>query len=99
MSQHTPGPHYVERIDTPQFGDDEAYEIRTDPRPQHGALLATVHLQGGRTRANANLYAAAPDLLEALEDCLEGMREQGVELCEHITVAKARAAIAKARGE
>lgn len=47
--------------------------------------------------ANANLIAAAPKLYEALCECLEHMEwstEQGRQACE-----KARAALAKARGE
>lgn len=50
-------------------------------------------------RANAHLISAAPDLLEALKDCLacwpHDFNSHGEELAE----AKARAAIAKAEGK
>lgn len=55
-----------------------------------------------RRQANARLIAAAPDLYEALAECLEG-----IELCTpdapepmpDSIIGKARAALAKARGE
>lgn len=47
-----------------------------------------------QTEANARLIAAAPDLLEALEQCVEKLWTTDKE-----TVEKARAAIAKARGK
>jgi hypothetical protein len=45
-------------------------------------------------RANANLIAAAPDLLEALEDIIASQSA----ILDELT-AKARAAIAKAKGD
>lgn len=47
------------------------------------------------TAANASLIAAAPDLLEALETCIDYGSMTGGEWVSD----KARAAIAKARGE
>ena len=44
--------------------------------------------------ANARLIAAAPDLLEALEALIEDQRDASLPV-----LAKARAAIAKAKGE
>ncbi|NVD44355.1 hypothetical protein [Qipengyuania atrilutea] len=51
---------------------------------------------GSESLANARLIAASPDLLEALEECL---REHGGFTIKGECERKARAAIAKARGE
>lgn len=66
-------------------------------------LIATTagspaHLGPGhanRDKANAHLIAAVPELLEALEACLDYGSMTGAEWVKE----KARAAIAKARGE
>ncbi len=50
----------------------------------------------GRTNANARLIAAAPDLLEALSEIIN---DGGKFVMTNETHRKARAAIAKARGE
>ena len=50
------------------------------------------------TLANARLICAAPDLLEALEDLLIRVADDEEYGPEH-AITKARAAIAKARGE
>ncbi len=78
-------------------GQDAPYTIRCGDR-----AIATVRQQVG-AKANANLMAAAPELLEALEGVLHWLWETGVEIptvqgepsCEELA---ARAAIAKARG-
>ena len=67
--------------------DDHHYEVLTDD-------LETVAII--ENEANARLIAAAPDLLEALES-LCGHTDEGMMFSER--AAKARAAIAKARGE
>lgn len=70
-----------------------------------GYSLARVFSQGHDGEANARLIAAAPELLEALEEAEYRLRElahqvwpQGVSYYEP-AVVKARAAIAKAKGE
>lgn len=54
---------------------------------------------GGLQEANARLIAAAPDLLEALEDMLEdfGLNYMDFDAYDAVT-SKAKAAIAKATG-
>jgi len=47
----------------------------------------------------ANLIAAAPDLLEALEVCLSLIKKNGNEWTDSLTIGLAEQAIAKARGE
>lgn len=89
---HTPGPWHW-----------EADEVKGDPtgrvRYQVTSLGKTVtriycsSFEGGQTNAiyDAMLIAAAPDLLEALEQALPDLHGEWL--------LKARAAIAKARGE
>lgn len=51
-------------------------------------------------RADANLMAAAPELLEALQDCVEWLEINAYSgTAEHAAIENARAAIAKALGE
>lgn len=49
------------------------------------------------TSANARLIAAAPDMLEALKECLEAFAALGIDAT--LPVLHARAAIAKAKGQ
>lgn len=68
---------------------------RLHPNNDDGSYL---NLSGFCSEADARLIAAAPDLLEALEDALEYMTDHWDEYDDCGKVAKARAAIAKARG-
>lgn len=81
---HTPGPWLTYR---PASG---GYWIVTT----NGARIGSAHLLQGRTvgAANANLMAAAPELLEALEGVLRVADRETDEF------DAARAAIAKATG-
>jgi hypothetical protein len=86
MSKHTPGPWIVAR----------------DMRGTGNMLVDGVVNAEGRGIANcgtngegnARLIAAAPDLLEALESLLNDQRDASLP-----ALVRARAAIAKARGE
>src|SRR5690606_2674260 len=108
MSAYTPGPW---------FHDGNGNVWRRDPKDlyQNGGTvaddkpLATIHkgwhhdgAEGYPVEANARLIAAAPELLEALEDLASlaeaAMREVG-EYDIEAELADARAAIAKATGE
>jgi hypothetical protein len=66
-------------------------------RVVHGEHNTTV-ADGIVTHSYANLIAAAPELLEALECALETLENEGVCGPECLSCASARAAIAKARG-
>lgn len=101
MSAHTPGPwSFIERKPTHECYGKSAIEclIRVGEGPLAGNVLAIVGLGGkGATsyqlddvRANANLIAAAPDLLAALNRLLDGFSPEAV--------AQANLAIAKAEG-
>ena len=97
MIKHTPGPW--NRIK----GDRNVYSAA-------GTVCKTPAILGGGSaatnwEANARLIAAAPDLLEALEDALSDydawMKDADVTPNESLLAwtNKARSAIARARGE
>lgn len=106
-AQYTPGPLAVE---APPWGDnDYSTEVVVPGRAgQFGTSVATCHhnwrdavagerkISWAEAQANARLYAAAPELLEALEAMLE---MHGSDIEETAARTKARAAIAKARSQ
>ena len=99
MSDATPGPWRVGR------------GAQSDPFAIEAVTVTVAHVKGRRLdpktiEANARLIAAAPELLAALEDCEERMeraRRIADDLCPGqwgiLEASKARAAIAKAKGE
>lgn len=100
-TQHTPGP-WVARLIEPQEWEIDA--PNGDPTIGHKVWsgLAVVygseeHKIQGRcvSEANAHLIAAAPKLYEALLECLECE----FAVTDKAAIEKARAALAKARGE
>ena len=66
MTMHTPGPWRVSSRDA----YSEAHHVETETNPSQG--LATITMLPNAL-ANAQLMAAAPDLLAALEDAQEVM--------------------------
>jgi len=104
-TKHTPGPWFCdERSD----GDSKRY-VLSESAPFPGSV-AFVCLDISEAEANARLIASAPDLLDALEYIYNANRPTSYaympELHEltsaqfdALIVEKARAAIAKARGE
>lgn len=114
---HTPGPLTVRQAKGPVDGEfDCAIVAVIDGQPQ---VIGEAFGRSSETarppaRANATLWAAAPELLEALESIMESFPgEESKCLYDHrgicqehflqprgeCGVALARAAIAKARGE
>jgi hypothetical protein len=90
---HTPGPWKAW-----QPRGDESVPVRTDGL---GITIAYVH-QGAVTdaQANARLIAAAPDLLIAVQRCLNFIEGTEAEFGEEFECGNiARAAIAKAEGQ
>lgn len=71
MSKHTPGPYFVTERDT---------IISNDLLDPDKGTIAAVRVLGGspekiaETRANAHLFAAAPDMLAALEETITRLR-------------------------
>ncbi|MFA5379870.1 MAG: hypothetical protein WC455_29190 [Dehalococcoidia bacterium] len=89
-SKHTPGPW---GIDINSVGE---YLISAGPIGTPVDYLAVI-TNRKRSKANARLIAAAPELLEALAFCVEALEVEAPIYRDHI--AQARAAIAKAKGE
>jgi hypothetical protein len=92
MAEHTPGPWKVEPMDNTD--DDEkasGFAYLVGPEPAYDGWVPPVEW---RFRiADARLIAAAPDLLAALEDVLDG-----VPIPKDV-IERACAAIAEAKGE
>lgn len=89
-TKHTPGP-WIFYADTPST--DPNWHIVTTANRM--VVLANVHIEPGNETAlaNARLIAAAPELLEQLQEMVRLAEHEGWEGFE-----KARAAIAKATG-
>ena len=81
QTQHTPGPYYVH---LPGGADAGCRTIRTEEGRTHGGYNGTevAYTPGLHNddvdKANAHLFAAAPQLLEALEAVKEVRSENGV---------------------
>ena len=91
MSKFTPGPWHYEGLHV-WAGDDPANGAIT----QGGCGCCNGMRDGVYEEADARLIAAAPDLLEALIDAVCALECCGK---DYPAAEKARAAIAKARGE
>jgi hypothetical protein len=95
--KHTPGPWKVVDCD---YGDLEIHGGKTE------SLVTCMNIHNPYNENNALLIAAAPDLLEALEELLEAYapsanntaKKEGFESL-HSSVKKAIRATIKARGE
>lgn len=94
MSKHTPGPWEIE--------EHYHFGYRWISGPEHSQLAQVVWCMEYEDRslgceANAHLIAAAPELLEALENLLKVHEGEGG--TQHHAGDMARTAIAKAKGE
>ena len=92
MSEHTPGPWSG-------WGVSNPYVCGADYKP-----VCTISTARSEYHANARLIAAAPDLLEALEELtrchVEYCKAYGSGIADNATcVQQANVAIAKARGQ
>ena len=101
MSEHTPGPWKADKMGSyiwgPHVGDGEMVAQLRGYGYMKGLCDMTEDEIEARMTANANLIAAAPDLLEALAEVEEILRFDSED--HSIALRKLRAAIAKARGE
>ena len=72
-AKHTPGPQRVEKIEDERLSDGFTYGV-CDSR---GHLIFTMSQKGenAKARANAMLYAAAPDLLSACRAMAKSIRD------------------------
>lgn len=101
--KHTPGPWHQTRKHPRQISDTRGFKIAKCLTTTKGANF---EMTPAEAEANARLIAAAPDMLEALEGFVEmyvDFAESGdagfFDAEETPQVIKARAAIAKAKGE
>ena len=96
MSKHTPGPWKAKKwVGTDPYDDPDRPFVEVGNvhwSPKNWKPAAAI----GQT-ANARLIAAAPELLEALENLLKVHEGEGG--TQHNAADIARAAIAKAKGE
>ncbi len=93
MNKHTPGPWNATKFN-PVTGDIDDCYLYVEP----GIAVIERKVKGRdhHDTANARLIAAAPDLLEALSEIIN---DGGKFVMTHELHRKARAAIARARGE
>lgn len=95
-AKFTPGPWTAVRVAS---GD---YRIQYNTRGNWLGLIYQDDENPDRVKADADVAAAAPELYEALEllvDYAEGSEDPELFEEEHLRLNKARAALAKARGE
>ena len=96
MSKHTPGPWVVGELNKgPVAGTVPVHTADYMESYRSGQLVCSVYGTAAFSYANARLIAAAPELLEALDDII-GMAQAGRMV--HV-INRAKAAIAKAKGE
>lgn len=96
MSKHTPGPWVTaERIKTARIDDARMVRPADHCNYKHGATAIV-----GTSEADANLIAAAPELLVALQLMVDRFidTEGSYGVWENEAIEAARAAIAKATG-
>ena len=81
QTKHTPAPWIVEKVKTSSghcfcIGAKEQIEQKRQDRlkiPSYACLYVDYNNAHLQAEANAHLIAAAPELLEALEDCLDAL--------------------------
>lgn len=102
MSKHTPGPWEIlsgKFVPTQMAAGSKMYVIQTADKHNDNIGFACSWLDDPETlkeaRANANLIAAAPDLLEALESAITILTDS----VGDFDYDKAIEAIAQAKGE
>ena len=102
--KHTPAPWRVSsespriiKKDYRAIGSDAGFLIASTMGHDNSGFYASEQ----EADANARLIAAAPELLEALEMCTKAMASVLPDFnpCDQAAYDKARAAIAKAKGE
>lgn len=101
--RHTPGPWHIAENEDNSFGRVTFRTICATSKngtPFQLCLNSNYENleQAEERKANANLIAAAPDLLEALTDLVGGCGKEG-DLFSGEAMAKARLAIAKSEGK
>ena len=96
MISHTPGPWRANYRNSPS---GEWFDGVVGPDGERIRVDGLTLTSGPVARANSVLIAAAPDLLEALQEVMEAHAVPSSICAERPAYDKARAAIAKALGE
>ena len=93
MTKHTRGPWEINSVTTvyAQNGMIQVALCKTNISSPEGDTLE-------KARANAHLIAAAPELLEALEELLKSEESPHSETVRYLAREEARAAIDKVKG-
>ncbi len=97
-AKHTTGP-WVIHPDDDLHPEYSGHVMTRDGYAVADCILEWSSIEECEQIANARLIAAAPDLLEALRDCLRRIDDADETYGPDHAVTKARAAIAKATGE
>lgn len=93
QSKHTPGPWEYREI--APYDDGLGYVSADGNDIIHAGVS---DLPAGENRANAHLIAAAPELLEAVHNLMDILRDYDAIDNLDVRIREARAAIAKAEG-
>lgn len=99
MSQHTPAPWEFSDMSGLTMDDEPYASAHVGANGEIIAMLGDDYEKRDTVVANARLIAATPELLDALEAMLAEMQVWESELGEHPAATKARAVLAKAKGE
>jgi len=103
MSKHTPGPWFHEVHELP-LNNGKVISIQTRKtfdadEEDDDPTLAGIYSLDPVDFANASLIAAAPDLLEALEEMVLSLAQFEIYEYQGFAIEAARKAIARAKGE
>ena len=93
-TKHTPGPWCLDGFNTSSVIKCVTHKGHHDAKHLSGDYVNIARCDGENWKANAHLIAAAPELYEVLSEAME--RGGLIQMCLY---DKARAALAKARGE
>lgn len=76
MTEHTPGPWFIEWAEPKEFPGDVSINDAPQTHSDRNSI-ALVYADGlGTERANARLIASAPDLLDALQELTDAADER-----------------------
>lgn len=90
MNKHTPGPWHIFYIP-----DGRPHQIEAETKP----AIGSIYVHNPDCQANAHLIAAAPDMLEALEESAQWWGDHEILTEPELALAnRLEAVIAKAKG-
>ena len=99
MSTHTPGPWWTEETGVRNSG---GYIVHTTSVSRYADQNERYEFEVKQRESDKQLIAAAPDLLEELNNCFDLLNtcfpDAPVDSCIGVAIVKARAAIEKATG-